>query len=134
MERVTVIEAGPCFVTAIRRAERDGYDAIQLAFGEVAEKKLQKARRGHLGQGGRGHLRHLREFRGEAGELEIGAELKVDAVFEKGVTVKARASRRARGSPGRSSATTSTAGLCRTAPTTSVRPARSAHPPIRRAC
>ena len=72
VERVTVIEAGPCFVTAIRRAERDGYDAIQLAFGEVAEKKLQKARRGHLNKAGVGHLRHLREFRGEAGELELG--------------------------------------------------------------
>jgi large subunit ribosomal protein L3 len=88
VERVTVIEAGPCFVTAIRRAERDGYDAIQLAFGEVAEKKLQKARRGHLAKASVGNLSHLREFRGEPGELEIGAELKVDAVFEKGETVK----------------------------------------------
>jgi large subunit ribosomal protein L3 len=88
VERVTVIEAGPCYVTAIRRAERDGYDAIQLAFGEVSEKKLQKARRGHLRKAGVGNLRHLREFRGEAGELEVGAELKVDAVFEKGETVK----------------------------------------------
>ena len=88
VERVTVLEAGPCFVTAIRRAERDGYDAIQLAFGEVSEKKLQKARRGHLAKAGVGNLRHLREFRGEAGELEIGTEVKVDSVFEKGETVK----------------------------------------------
>ena len=49
-----MIEAGPCFVTAIRRAERDGYDAVQLAFGEISEKKLQKARRGHLAEGRRG--------------------------------------------------------------------------------
>ena len=88
VERVTVIEAGPCFVTAIRRAERDGYDAVQLAFGEISEKKLQKARRGHLQKAGVGNLRHLCEFRGEAGELELGAEVKVDAVFEKGETVK----------------------------------------------
>ena len=88
VERVTVIEAGPCFVTAIRRAERDGYDAVQLAFGEISEKKLQKARRGHLQKAGVGNLRHLCEFRGEAGELEVGAEVKVDAVFEKGETVK----------------------------------------------
>ncbi len=40
VERVTVLEAGPCYVTAIRRAERDGYDAVQLAFGEVREKRL----------------------------------------------------------------------------------------------
>ena len=42
VERVTVIEAGPCFVTGIRRAERDGYDAVQLAFGEVTAKKLNR--------------------------------------------------------------------------------------------
>jgi large subunit ribosomal protein L3 len=88
VERVTVIEAGPCYVTAVRRAERDGYDAVQLAFGEVPEKKLQRARRGHLRKAGVGNLDHLREFRGDAGELEVGAEVKVDAVFEKGQTVK----------------------------------------------
>jgi len=88
VERVTVVEAGPCFVTAIRRAERDGYDAVQLGFGEGREKGLQKARLGHLKKAGVGALRHLREFRGEAGELEIGNEVKVDAVFEKGQKVK----------------------------------------------
>ena len=56
VERVTVLEAGPCFVTAIRRAERDGYDAIQVGFGEVREKRLQKARLGHLKKAGVGPL------------------------------------------------------------------------------
>jgi len=88
VERVTVIQAGPCFVTGIRRAERDGYDAIQLAFGETTEKQLTKPKLGLLKKAGIGNLRHLREFRGEAGELEVGAEVKVDAVFEKGQTVK----------------------------------------------
>src|SRR5215212_8603422 len=88
VERVTVLQAGPCFVTAIRRADRDGYDAIQVGFGETREKKLQKARLGHLKKAGVGALRHLAEFRGEAGELEIGNEVKVDAVFEKGQRVK----------------------------------------------
>ena len=88
VERVTVIEAGPCFVTGIRRAERDGYDAVQLAFGETTEKRLNKPKRGLLKKAGVGNLRHLREFRGEPGELEVGAELKVDAVFEPGQTVK----------------------------------------------
>jgi large subunit ribosomal protein L3 len=88
VERVTVIEAGPCFVTGIRRAERDGYDAIQLAFGETTEKRLTKPKLGLLKKAGVGNLRHLREFRGEPGELEVGAELKVDAVFEKGQKVK----------------------------------------------
>jgi large subunit ribosomal protein L3 len=88
VERVTVIEAGPCFVTGIRRADRDGYDAIQLAFGETTEKRLTKPKLGLLKKAGVGNLRHLREFRGEAGELEVGAELKVDAVFEPGQRVK----------------------------------------------
>ena len=88
VERVTVIQAGPCFVTGIRRAERDGYDAIQLAFGETTEKQLTKPKLGLLKKAGVGNLRHLREFRGEPGALEVGAEVKVDAVFEKGQTVK----------------------------------------------
>ncbi len=88
VERVTVIEAGPCFVTAIRRAERDGYDALQLAFGETTEKHLQKARQGHLKKADVGPMKHLAEFRGEPGEVELGTEVKVDSVFEKGQTVK----------------------------------------------
>jgi len=88
LERVTVIEAGPCFVTGIRREGRDGYDAIQVAFGETTEKRLGKPRLGHLKKAGVGNLRHLREFRGDPGELEVGAEMKVDAVFERGQRVK----------------------------------------------
>jgi large subunit ribosomal protein L3 len=88
VERVTVIEAGPCFVTAIRRAERDGYDAVQVGFGEVRDKKLTKPELGHLKKASVGALKHLREFRGDPGELEVGAEVKLDSVFEKGQTVK----------------------------------------------
>jgi large subunit ribosomal protein L3 len=86
--RVTVIEAGPCFVTGIRRSERDGYDAIQLGFGETTEKRLNKPKLGLLKKAGVGNLRHLREFRGEPGELEVGAEVRVDSVFEPGQRVK----------------------------------------------
>jgi large subunit ribosomal protein L3 len=88
VERVTVIEAGPCFVTAIRRAERDGYDAVQVGFGDVREKKLTKPELGHLKKAGVAPLKHLREFRGDPGELEVGTEVKVDSLFEKGQTVK----------------------------------------------
>ena len=88
VERVTVIEAGPCFVTAIRRADRDGYDAVQLAFGESSEKSLNKPKLGHLKKAGVGNLRHLREFRGDPADIEIGAEVKVDSVFEKGQRIK----------------------------------------------
>ena len=67
---VTVIEAGPCKVTAVREADRDGYAAVQLAFDEVAERKLSKAELGHLKKAGAGALRHLAEFRDE----DLGAE------------------------------------------------------------
>jgi large subunit ribosomal protein L3 len=88
VERVTVIEAGPCFVTGIRRSERDGYDAVQLAFGETSERRLNKPKLGLLKKAGVGNLRHLREFRGEPGDLEVGAEVRVDSVFEPGQRVK----------------------------------------------
>ena len=100
VERVTVIEAGPCFVTAIRRADRDGYDAVQVAFGETREKKLNKPKLGHLKKAGVGMLGHLAEFRGEPGELEVGAELKPDAVFEKGQTVKVSGTSKGKGFAG----------------------------------
>ena len=67
---VTVIEAGPCKVTAIRDPERDGYAAVQLAFGEVKKGKLSKAEEGHLKKAGAEPMRHLVEFR----DAELGAE------------------------------------------------------------
>jgi large subunit ribosomal protein L3 len=87
VERVTVLEAGPCRVTGIRTHDRDGYEAVQLAFGEVAEKALNKPLLGHLKKADAGPLRHVREFRDEAGELQVGEDVKVD-VFEKGQSVK----------------------------------------------
>ena len=101
VERVTVLEAGPCFVTAIRRADRDGYDAVQVGFGDVREKRLQKARLGHLKKAGVGPLKHLCEFRGEADEeLKVGAELKVAEVFEKGQKVKVSGTSKGKGFQG----------------------------------
>ena len=87
VERVTVVQAGPCRVTGIRTHDRDGYEAVQLAFGEVREKSLNKPLLGHLKKADAGPLRHIREFRDEAGELQVGEDVKVD-VFEKGQTVK----------------------------------------------
>jgi len=60
---VTVIEAGPCPVTAVRDPERDGYSAVQLAFDEVSEAKLTKAERGHLAKADAAPMRVLVEFR-----------------------------------------------------------------------
>jgi large subunit ribosomal protein L3 len=85
--RVTVLQAGPCPVTAIRSAERDGYEAVQLAFGQTKEKHLTKAELGHLKKADAGAMRHLVEFRGEAGELQVGETVTVEA-FEVGVRVK----------------------------------------------
>jgi large subunit ribosomal protein L3 len=87
VERVTVLEAGPCRVTGIRTHDRDGYEAVQLAFGEVSQKALNKPLLGHLKKADAGPLRHVREFRDEAGELQVGEDVKVD-VFEKGQQVK----------------------------------------------
>jgi large subunit ribosomal protein L3 len=86
----TVIEAGPCWVTAVRDQERDGYRAVQLAFGQAKERRLQKARRGHLSKAGAPALKHLAEFRLDAdddGDPKIGEQVTV-AAFEKGQRVK----------------------------------------------
>jgi large subunit ribosomal protein L3 len=87
VERVTVLEAGPCHVTAIRTEERDGYEAVQLAFGAAKEKHLTKAQLGHLKKASAPPLRHVSEFRDEAGELTVGDQVTVEA-FEPGQTVK----------------------------------------------
>jgi large subunit ribosomal protein L3 len=84
---VTVIEAGPCTVTALRVADRDGYEAIQLSFDEVAERKLTKAELGHLKKAGAPPSRTLVEFRDEVGERQIGDQVTVTD-FEPGQRVK----------------------------------------------
>ncbi len=90
---VTVIEAGPCKVTAVREPERDGYAAVQLAFGEVKQGKLSKGEEGHLRKAGAPPLRHLVEFRdedlgkGEDEPIKIGDDVTV-AGFEPGQKVK----------------------------------------------
>ena len=87
VERVTVLEAGPCPVTAIRTADRDGYEAVQLGFGAVKEKRLTKPELGHLKKVDAPPVRHLAEFRDEAGELTVGETVTVEA-FEPGQKVK----------------------------------------------
>jgi large subunit ribosomal protein L3 len=99
VERVTVIEAGPCHVTAIRTHERDGYEAVQLAFGAVKEKRLTKAELGHLKKADAPALRHVCEFRDEAGELTVGETVTVEA-FEKGQTVKVSGTSKGKGFQG----------------------------------
>ena len=87
VERVTVLEAGPCPVTAIRSRDRDGYDAVQLAFGACKEKVLTKPELGHLKKADASAHRHLVEFRDEAGELNVGETVTAEA-FAAGDKVK----------------------------------------------
>src|SRR5437660_1109162 len=87
VERVTVLEAGPCPVTAVRTAERDGYEAVQLAFGRCKEKSLTRAELGHLKKADASAHRVVREFRGQAGELLVGETVTVEA-FTPGDKVK----------------------------------------------
>lgn len=79
---VTVIEAGPCKVTAVRESERDGYAAVQLAFDEVAERKLTKAELGHLNKAGSPPMRTLIEFRDETLGNDEGPKIGDDATVE----------------------------------------------------
>jgi len=99
VERVTVLEAGPCPVTGIRTFERDGYEAVQLAFGAAREKHLTKAELGHLRKADAPPMRHLVEFRNEAGELQVGETVTVEA-FEEGQTVKVAATSKGKGFQG----------------------------------
>jgi large subunit ribosomal protein L3 len=99
VERVSVVEAGPCHVTGIRTLDRDGYEAVQLAFGETREKRLTKARLGHLKKVDAPPLRDLAEFRDEAGELHVGEQVTV-AAFEPGDRVKVSGKSKGKGFQG----------------------------------
>ncbi len=99
VERVTVLEAGPCPVTAIRTHDRDGYEAVQLAFGQTKEKHLTRPELGHLRKAGAPPMRHLVEFRDEAGELTVGETVTV-AAFEAGQTVKIAGTSKGKGFQG----------------------------------
>jgi large subunit ribosomal protein L3 len=87
VERVTVLEAGPCPVLGIRTHDADGYEAVQLGFGAVREKALTKPELGHLKKAGAPPLRHVAEFRDQAGELTVGDEVTVEN-FDVGQVVK----------------------------------------------
>lgn len=84
---VTLIEAGPCKVMQVKTPDRDGYDALQLVFEPIKEKRVNKPLLGHFKRAGTGPFRVLREFRDWGkGELKVGAEVKVD-IFSPGELV-----------------------------------------------
>ncbi|HYY46180.1 MAG TPA: 50S ribosomal protein L3 [Candidatus Angelobacter sp.] len=97
---VTVLEAGPCTVVALRSTQKDGYGAVQLGFGEVKEKKLNKAAAGHFKKANVSPHRYVREVRIKAdGSYEIGQALKVD-LFKAGELVDVTGTSKGKGFSG----------------------------------
>ncbi len=81
---VTVIQAGPCVITQIKTEQTDGYSSVQVGYGEVKEKALNRPKLGHLQKSGATPVRHLREYRvSNTGEFELGQALAADR-FEAG--------------------------------------------------
>ena len=79
MVTVSVIEAGPCFVTQIKNPERDGYTAVQVGYGEIPKRKANKPELGHLKVAGIEPVRHLREFRtDDIADVALGQKVSVD--------------------------------------------------------
>ncbi len=96
---VTVIELGPCVVTQIRDRERDGYEAIQIGFGEIKPKSLTKPEQGHLAGAGR-LVRYLREFSTDnIDDHQVGQVLTVD-LFEPGQIIDVTGTSKGRGFQG----------------------------------
>lgn len=84
----TVIEAGPCYVTQIKTKEKDGYEALQLGFDDKKDKRVSAPMRGHFKKAGTKAKRIVREFAGfDVSKFVLGAEIRVDVLFEKGDSV-----------------------------------------------
>ena len=96
---VTVIEAGPCYVTRVNTLERDGYEAVQLGFEEVKPQRISGGEKGHLARNELPALRHLREFRLRGEEIEEGQRILAD-VFEVGDQVDVVGTSKGRGFAG----------------------------------
>ena len=97
---VTVIEAGPCVVAQVKTVETDGYNAIQLGFGEVKDKHINKPEAGHFAKAKLANKKHLREFRLESVEnYKVGDEVKAD-VFEAGEKIDVQGTSKGKGFQG----------------------------------
>lgn len=97
---VTVVEAGPCTVVQKKTIEKDGYEAIQVGYGEIREKLVNKPLKGHFEKAGVGLRRMLKEFKLEnASEYQVGQEIKVDA-FEAGEKIDVTGTSKGKGYQG----------------------------------
>ena len=97
---VTVVKAGPCVVTQVRSGDTDGYDAVQIAFGAIDPRKVNKPMTGHFEKAGVTPRRHLVELRtADAGEYELGQEITAES-FEAGQRVDATGTTKGKGFAG----------------------------------
>ncbi|MEU4559100.1 50S ribosomal protein L3 [Actinoplanes sp. NPDC023936] len=97
---VTVVQAGPCVVTQVRTDEKDGYSAVQLAYGSIDPRKVNKPEAGHYAKAGVSPRRHLVELRTvDAGEYELGQEVTVDS-FAAGSAIDVTGKTRGKGYAG----------------------------------
>ena len=97
---VTVIEAGPCPVVQVKTVETDGYDAVQLGFGVVKEKKINKPVKGHFTKVKVTPVKHLREFRlADVSNVKPGDEIKAD-IFQAGESVDIQGTTKGKGFQG----------------------------------
>lgn len=96
----TLIEAGPCVVTQVRTSEKDGYSAIQLGFGERREKSTPAALKGHFKKANTTPKAKLAEFKGFEQQLNLGDELKIDAIFTEGEFVDVSGTSKGKGFQG----------------------------------
>jgi large subunit ribosomal protein L3 len=97
---VTVVQAGPCVVTQVRTADKDGYSAVQLGFGAIDPRKVNKPETGHFAKSGAAPRRHLVELRTtDASEYTLGQEVTVD-VFDAGSLVDVTAKTKGKGFAG----------------------------------
>ena len=97
---VTVIEAGPCLVAQVKSVETDGYNAIQLGFGDVKESKLNKPEKGHFAKAKLALKKHLREFRlDDISSFKVGDEVKAD-IFAAGEKVDIQGTSKGKGFQG----------------------------------
>jgi large subunit ribosomal protein L3 len=97
----TVFEAGPCYVTQVKTKEKDGYEAVQLGFGDAKEKRSTKPLKGHFAKAGVKPLRLISEFKGfSVSEMKPGAEVRLESVFTKGDVVSVSGTSKGRGFQG----------------------------------
>lgn len=95
----TVVEAGPCVVVQKKTEDSDGYNALQIGFEELPEKKINKAQAGHFARSGSAAMRRLNEFRDFDADKQVGDRITVD-IFEEGETVHVKSTSKGKGFQG----------------------------------